>query len=337
MKRCLALAEKALGNTYPNPLVGAVIVHQDKIIGEGWHQKAGEPHAEVNAINQVRDKTVLTKSTLYVNLEPCSHFGKTPPCADLIIRFGIKQVVIASRDPNPQVAGKGILKLKEAGVEVLETVLQKEAEFLNRRFYTFHQQKRPYIIMKWAQTADGFIAPSTKKTNRPFWISNALSKQKVHQWRSEEASILVGVQTVVMDNPILNTREWPGNNPLRLILDPSNRIPNDATVLQDELTTVVLNQEKSERLLKNNKEYHTMKDFNLDALMEFCYKRNLLSLFVEGGQKTLTHFIEKELWDEARVFTSQEKLTTGLKSPDFDAPISKVEKLNNTILHTYFR
>ena len=245
MTRCLALAEKGLGNTYPNPIVGSIIVHENKIIGEGWHQKAGDPHAEVNAINQVRDKTLLSESTLYVNLEPCSHFGKTPPCADLIIQFGIKRVVIGSRDPNPQVAGKGILKLKEAGVEVIEAILKKEAEFLNRRFYTFHQKKRPYIIMKWAQTEDGFISPLTNKTNRPFWISNNLSRQKVHQWRSQEASILVGVQTVVTDNPILNTREWPGNNPLRIILDPSDRIPEDATVLKDKLKTIILCKKKN--------------------------------------------------------------------------------------------
>ena len=274
MKRCLALAEKAIGNTYPNPIVGAIIVHDNKIIGEGWHQKAGESHAEVNAINQVSNKTLLTESTLYVNLEPCSHFGKTPPCADLIVQFGIKRVVIASRDPNPQVSGKGILKLKEAGVEVIEAVLKKEAEFLNRRFYTFHQKKRPYIIMKWAQTEDGFISPLTNKTNRPFWISNNLSRQKVHQWRSQEASILVGVQTVVKDNPILNTREWPGNNPLRIILDPSDRIPEDATLLKDELRTIILCKKKTERHLKENKEYHILNPFNLDSLVEFCYKKN---------------------------------------------------------------
>ena len=337
MKRCLVLAEKAIGNTYPNPLVGAVIVCKNKIIGEGWHQKVGEPHAEVNAINQVSDKNLLTKSTLYVNLEPCSHFGKTPPCADLIVEYGIKQVVIASIDPNPQVAGRGILKLKEAGIEVIEAVLKKEAEFLNRRFYTFHKQKRPYIIMKWAQTEDGFIAPLTKKTNRPFWISNILSKQKVHQWRSQEASILVGVQTIVNDNPILNTREWPGKNPLRLILDPFNRVPDFATILQDKLATILLTQKKSERLLNENKECHTLNPFNLDSLMEFCYKRNILSIFVEGGQKTLTHFIKEQLWDEARIFTSQEKLIKGIKSPYFDAPVSEAEKLSNNSLHTYFK
>jgi len=220
MQRCLSLAEKALGNTHPNPLVGAVVVYQNKIIGEGWHKKAGEAHAEVNAINKVKQTSLLPKSTLYINLEPCSHYGKTPPCADLIIKSGIKKVVIASRDPNPQVAGKGIERLKNSGIEVIEDILKEEAEFLNIRFYTYHQKKRPYIILKWAQTEDGFIAPLKKDKQQPFWISNALAKQKVHQWRSQETSILVGVQTVIDDNPKLNTREWPGNNPLRLILDP---------------------------------------------------------------------------------------------------------------------
>lgn len=336
MKRSLALAEKAIGNTYPNPLVGAVIVHENKIIGEGWHQKAGEPHAEVNAINQVSDKTLLTKSTLYVNLEPCSHFGKTPPCADLIVKSGIKRVVIASTDPNPKVAGRGIQKLKEAGVEVIEAVLKKEAEFLNRRFYTFYKKKRPYIIMKWAQTEDGFISPLTK-TNRPFWISNTLSKQKVHQWRSQEASILVGVQTVVTDNPILNTREWLGNNPLRLILDPSDRIPKDATLLKDELRTIIFGKNKTARNLKKNKEYQILNPFNLDSLIEFCYKKNILSIFVEGGQKTLNHFIKQELWDEARVFTSKQNLKKGIKSPEFYATLFSEEEIGDNRLKIYFK
>jgi len=337
MERCLALAEKGLGNTYPNPIVGAIIVHENKIIGEGWHQKAGEPHAEVNAINQVSDKTLLTESTLYVNLEPCSHFGKTPPCADLIIQFGIKRVVIASRDPNPLVAGKGILKLKEAGVEVIEAILKKEAEFLNRRFYTFHQKKRPYIIMKWAQTEDGFISPLTNKTNRPFWISNNLSRQKVHQWRSQEASILVGVQTVVTDNPILNTREWPGNNPLRIILDPSDRIPEDATLLKDKLRTIILCKKKTKRHLKENKEYHILNPFNLDSLIKFCYKKNILSLFIEGGQKTLNYFIKDQLWDEARIFTSKQKFKKGINSPEFFAPLFSKEELGDNTLKIYFK
>lgn len=337
MKRCLVLAEKALGNTYPNPLVGAVVVYQNKIIGEGWHQRAGEAHAEVHAIRSVTDKSLLAESTLYVNLEPCSHFGKTPPCADLIVQHKIKQVVIASIDPNPRVAGRGIEKLKKAGVEVLVDVLKEEAEFLNRRFYTFHRKKRPYIILKWAQTQDGFIAPLKKDSKIPFWISNTLSRQKTHQWRSEEASILVGVQTVIMDNPQLTTRAWPGNNPLRLILDPSDRIPDEATVLNDDLPTILFNRVQSGRLLKQNKEQVILSPLTLEALMKFCHKRTILSLFIEGGQKTLTHFIENHLWDEARVFISEKKLENGIQSPQFESPVSEIEKLNKNTLHTHFR
>ena len=336
MKRCLILAEKALGNTYPNPLVGAVVVYQNKIIGEGWHQKAGQTHAEVNAINKVTDKNLLNESILYVNLEPCSHFGKTPPCTDLIFQYGIKKVVIGSKDPNPQVAGQGILKLKKAGVEIVENILKEEAEFLNRRFYTFHQQKRPYIILKWAQSQDGFIAPLEKENIRPFWISNILSKQKVHQWRSEEASILVGAQTITEDNPMLTTREWPGNNPLRLILDPSDRIPENVTVLEDKFATIILNRHESKRLLNYNKEQIILSPFDLEALMKFCFERNILSLFVEGGQKTLTYFIKNQLWDEARVFTSEKKLIKGIKSPNFEKLMTTEEKLNDTKLKTYF-
>lgn len=336
MKRCLILAEKALGNTYPNPLVGAVVVYQNKIIGEGWHQKAGQTHAEVNAINKVTDKNLLNESILYVNLEPCSHFGKTPPCTDLIFQYGIKKVVIGSKDPNPQVAGQGILKLKKAGVEIVENILKEEAEFLNRRFYTFHQQKRPYIILKWAQSQDGFIAPLEKENIRPFWISNILSKQKVHQWRSEEASILVGAQTITEDNPMLTTREWPGNNPLRLILDPSDRIPENVTVLEDKFATIILNRHESKRLLNYNKEQIILSPFDLEALMKFCFERNILSLFVEGGQKTLTYFIKNKLWDEARVFTSEKKLIKGIKSPNFEKLMTTEEKLNDTKLKTYF-
>lgn len=336
MQRCLSLAEKALGNTHPNPLVGAVVVYQNKIIGEGWHKKAGEAHAEVNAINKVKQTSLLPKSTLYINLEPCSHFGKTPPCADLIIKSGIKKVVIASRDPNPQVAGKGIERLKNSGIEVIEDILKEEAEFLNIRFYTYHQKKRPYIILKWAQTEDGFIAPLKKDKQQPFWISNALARQKVHQWRSQETSILVGVQTVIDDNPKLNTREWPGNNPLRLILDPSNRILKNATVLKDLLPTIVLNQQNQNSISRTHKEYFSLESFELKKIMEFCYQRKILSILVEGGQKTLNYFIESTLWDEARVITAPNKLNKGVKAPFFNIDYIKEESIGDNLIRTYF-
>ena len=336
MQRCLSLAEKALGNTHPNPLVGAVVVYQNKIIGEGWHKKAGEAHAEVNAINKVKQTSLLPKSTLYINLEPCSHYGKTPPCADLIIKSGIKKVVIASRDPNPQVAGKGIERLKNSGIEVIEDILKEEAEFLNIRFYTYYQKKRPYIILKWAQTEDGFIAPLKKDKQQPFCISNALAKQKVHQWRSQESSILVGVQTVIDDNPKLNTREWPGNNPLRLILDPSNRILKNATVLKDLLPTIVLNQQNQNSISRTHKEYFSLESFELKKIMEFCYQRKILSILVEGGQKTLNYFIESTLWDEARVITAPNKLNKGVKAPFFNIDYIKEESIGDNLIRTYF-
>src|SRR5699024_7490427 len=220
MKRCLQLAENGLGTTYPNPLVGCVIVWKDHIIGEGWHRKSGEPHAEVNAINSVKDKSKLREATLYVNLEPCSHYGKTPPCSDLIIEKELKRVVVGSTDPNPKVAGRGIAKLRQAGIEVATNCLETESQYLNRRFFTFQQQKRPYIILKWAQTRDGFIAPETQTSGKPFWITNPYSKQLVHKWRSEEEGILVGRKTAIKDNPQLNVRLWTGQNPTRVLIDP---------------------------------------------------------------------------------------------------------------------
>ena len=219
IKRCIELAKNGLGATYPNPLVGSVIVYKNKIIGEGWHQKAGAPHAEVNAINSVKDESLLNKSTIYVSLEPCSHFGKTPPCSDLIIAKGIKKVIIGTVDPFAEVAGRGIKKLMEAGCEVQVGILEKECQDLNKRFFTFHQKKRPYIILKWAQTTDGFIAPKVQEKREPVWITNQYSKQLVHKWRSEEQAILVGTNTAIADNPKLNTRLWNGKNPVRVVID----------------------------------------------------------------------------------------------------------------------
>jgi diaminohydroxyphosphoribosylaminopyrimidine deaminase/5-amino-6-(5-phosphoribosylamino)uracil reductase len=336
MQRCLTLASKALGSAAPNPMVGAVVVYQNKIIGEGWHQKAGEVHAEVHAINQVSAEEILKKATLYVNLEPCSHFGKTPPCADLIIEKGIKKVVIASRDPNPLVSGKGIKKLKEAGITVVENILKEEADFLNRRFYTFHQKKRPYIILKWAETQDGYMAPSHKKEKKPYWISNALTKQKVHQWRTEEAAILVGVQTVIEDNPLLTAREWPGKNPLRMVLDPNNRMPADAALLHDGLPTFLFSNEKINTTNKQLTQ-QVLRPFDLDQLMEFCYEIKITSLFVEGGRKTLDSFIEAHLWEEARVFKSEKKLGEGLEAPKLKRPSTKEEKIGANKLKFYFK
>lgn len=240
--RCIELAKNGFGTTYPNPMVGSVIVYDGQIIGEGWHRKAGEAHAEVNAIRSVKDPSVLDKATIYVSLEPCSHFGKTPPCCDLIIENKIPNVVIGTVDSNIKVAGNGIKRLKEAGANVIVGILEKECHELNQRFFTFNEKKRPYIILKWAQTQDGFIAPLEKKEQKPVWITNSYSRQLVHKWRAEEQAILVGTQTVIDDNPQLNTRDWEGNNPIRVVIDQNNRVPKTAHVFDNQLKTIVFSK-----------------------------------------------------------------------------------------------
>ncbi len=327
MQRCLNLAENGLGKTYPNPLVGSVIVHENKIIGEGWHHQAGFPHAEINAIKSVKDKSVLQNSTLYVNLEPCSHEGKTPPCVDAIKTYKIPRVVVGSIDPNPKVAGNGIKILKDFGCEVKQSILEEKSKFINRRFFTYHQKKRPYIILKWAQTIDHYISPSQKKKseNKIFWISNYKSILKTHQWRSEESAILVGAQTVISDNPMLTTRKWAGNNPTRLILDPNNRIPKECNLYIDDKKTISFNKRmiKSDNPLKN---YVFLEPYNLNSFFNYCFKKEIQSVIVEGGRKTLQNFIDKGYWDEARVFTSNKKLNKGIPSPNFNH--KKIKSIN---------
>ncbi|MFQ3341218.1 MAG: diaminohydroxyphosphoribosylaminopyrimidine deaminase [Flavobacteriaceae bacterium] len=337
MQRCLELAEKGLGNTYPNPLVGSVIVIENSIIGEGWHQKAGTAHAEVNAISNVQKKELLSKSTLYVSLEPCYHFGKTPPCSDLIIKYKIPRVVIASTDPNPLVAGKGIEKLKKAGCDVIIGVLKKEADFLNRRFFKFHNLKRPYVILKWAQTEDHFIAPIQmgKSRSEVYWITNSLSKQRVHQWRSEEAAILLGVQTIVDDNPELTTRNWTGNNPLRIVIDPNGRTPKDSKLFSDKHPTLFFSKQPI-LTLPLNKEQKVIHPFSIKNILKECYKKQIQSIIIEGGLRTLDFFIKDNLWDEARVFTSSGKLKKGIKAPEFNVMSSHSERLDNDVLKVYF-
>ena len=244
INRCIQLAKNGLGTTYPNPMVGSVIVYNDEIIGEGWHQKAGESHAEVNAINSVKDKSLLSKSTIYVSLEPCSHFGKTPPCCDLIIKNNIPNVVIGTVDPFAKVAGNGIKKLLEAGKNVTIGILEDECNDLNKRFFTFHTKKRPYIILKWAESADGFIAPSSKDKKEPVWITNEISRQLVHKWRSEEQAILVGTQTVLDDNPSLTTRDWFGKNPIRIVLDQNNKISKENHIFDSQAKTLSISKDE---------------------------------------------------------------------------------------------
>lgn len=318
IKRCIKLAQNGFGTTYPNPMVGSVIVYENQIIGEGWHKKAGEPHAEVNAIRSVKDKSLLKKATIYVSLEPCSHFGKTPPCCDLIIEHQISNVVIGTVDPNEKVAGNGIKKLIAAGVNVTVGVLEKECNELNKRFFTFHQKKRPYIILKWAESQDGFLSPEkeTNQDRKPVWITNQYSRQLVHKWRSEEQAILVGTQTVIDDNPKLNTRDWSGNNPVRVVLDQNNRISKDSFVFDNTVKTIVFT--KSETNLSAENTNFEVIDFNqniIPQILDGLYQNQIQSIIIEGGLQTLQSFIDQNIWDEARIFIGKTTFGKGTKTP----------------------
>lgn len=325
ISRCLELARSGRNYVAPNPMVGCVIVHDNKIIGEGFHQKCGEAHAEVNAINSVKDKSLLKESTLYVNLEPCSHHGKTPPCADLIVENKLKHVVISGLDNNPKVAGKGVERLEENSIQVNIGVLESEAKNLNRRFFTFHEKKRPYIILKWAQSADAYLDIERKddvpKIN---WISNDKSKRLTHTWRAEESAILVGKNTVINDNPSLTTREVSGPDPIRIVIDRENKLYDPKmkkqkwNIFNSEGKCIVYNYKLDEK--KDNIEFVKLadeKDF-LKQVLADLFKREILSLIVEGGRYTLDRFIEKELWDEARVIRGLPFFKGGIKAPDLN-------------------
>ena len=316
INRCIELAKNGLGTTYPNPLVGSVIVYNDTIIGEGWHKKAGQPHAEVNAVNSVKDKSLLQKATIYVSLEPCSHFGKTPPCCDLIIQNKIPNVVIGTVDPNEKVAGNGIKKLIAAGINVTVGVLEAECNELNKRFFTFHQKKRPYIILKWAETQDGFIAPTTKLENKPVWIANTYSRQLVHKWRTEEQAILVGTQTAIDDNPKLDARDWSGHNPVRIIIDQNSRIPHSNHVFDNQTKTIILT--KTTTAISTENCIFECIDFKQNKALQVVnvlYKYQIQSVIIEGGRQTLQTFIAEDLWDEARVFKGAPFFLSGTKAP----------------------
>jgi diaminohydroxyphosphoribosylaminopyrimidine deaminase / 5-amino-6-(5-phosphoribosylamino)uracil reductase len=324
IQRCIQLAKNGLGTTYPNPLVGSVIVHNGIIIGEGWHKKAGEAHAEVNAIRSVKDKSLLQESTIYVSLEPCSHFGKTPPCSDLIIQHKIPNVVIGTVDPFAKVAGNGIKKLIEAGCKVTVGILEEECHALNKRFFTFHNKQRPYIILKWAQTADGFIAPSVRDQKAPVWITNPYSRQLVHKWRSEEQAILVGTQTVVDDNPKLDIRDWTGNNPVRIVLDKNCRISKESLIFDSSASTL---------LLSNNDIKHT--ENVAQQIANVLFENNIQSVIIEGGSKTLQTFIAENLWDEARVFIGDSYFSSGTRAPLLPKKKAEIQKIVSDELLTY--
>jgi len=340
MRRCFELAKQGQSNVAPNPMVGAVIVHNDRIIGEGYHQKYGEAHAEVNAINSVKNKELLKESTIYVSLEPCAHHGKTPPCADLIVNNQIPKVVVACVDSFSEVAGKGIEHLKKSGCEVVLGVLEKESLDLNRRFFTFHQQKRPYIILKWAETSDGFI--DAIRTNNspaaPNWITGSYEKQLVHKWRSEEAAILIATNTAEKDNPALTTREWFGKSPLRILIDRQLRLDSKLTVFDNSVPTLILNAIKTE-IIGNNRYlklgFDEDKIHFISTLIKVLYEQEVQSVIIEGGSEFLTSVIESNLWDEARVFRGFKTFGNGIKAPSITQTANDVFTLPNSNLFIY--
>lgn len=338
--RCIEIAKSGLGITAPNPMVGAVLVYNDSIIGEGFTSPYGGPHAEVNAIQSVTDRELLKKATLYVTLEPCSHYGKTPPCADLIIKSKIPRVVIGTLDPHEKVAGQGIQKLKGAGCEVTVGVLEKECQEHHKRFLCFHQKKRPYIILKWGETLDGFIAPSNEmrtKNPEPFWITNTYSRQLVHQWRAEEQAILVGTNTVLKDNSKLDIRHWTGKNPLRVVLDRDLKIDASFHVLDGSAPTLLLTEITDTTRYKKHIDYEWM-DFSKDVAIQICnvlYKKNITSIIIEGGTQTLQTFINANLWDEVRVFTGNISFNKGLKSPQISGSLIASNKIEQDTLNRY--
>lgn len=340
MKRCLELASKAEGLTYPNPLVGAVIVHNGRIIGEGYHVKAGSRHAEVLAIESVKDRELLFSSTLYVNLEPCSHYGKTPPCADRIITEGIPVVVSGATDTSTKVSGKGFARLREAGCRVITNIASEECRFINRRFLTFHEKRRPYIVLKWAQSADGFIGRDKERrmTEGPLWITGNSERILVHKWRVTEQAILVGGETVRADNPKLNVREWTGNSPIRLILSGSGNLPSNLA-MNDLIGPQVVftffpdkvNMPRSVVVKLNKNEPSAIQ------VLDYLYKWGIQSLLIEGGSTVLNHFMSLGLWDEARVFQGYQVLGSGVKAPGVMGRLISQQVFSNSRLDIFIR
>lgn len=328
MQRCLELARYGAGSVAPNPMVGAVVVCDGEVTGEGYHRFYGGPHAEVYAIAAASQSQKLHRSTLYVSLEPCVHHGKTPPCADLIIQSGIRRVVLAQTDPNPIVSGKGSAKLRDAGIEVVQGVLEREARHMNRRFNTFHESKRPVVILKWAQTADGFIDISRlyRKENGPYWISQPETRKLVHKWRGEEQAIMVGANTVNNDNPLLTARDYAGQNPLRVVISRKGTVRRDATLFTDDLPTLVLTQSEMQ-FTSAEVDVVQIADRPLHvAALEILASRGIQSVMVEGGSTLLQSFIDNQLWDEARIITSPESIPPdagGSKAPEIRGQLSE--------------
>ena len=331
MRRALELAEWGRGHVSPNPMVGCVIVHDGFIIGEGYHQQYGGAHAEPNAVQAVERPELLKEATVYVTLEPCAHFGKTPPCAQLLVDKQVKKVVVAVKDPNPLVAGKGIQMLRDAGIEVEVGVLEQEAAALNKRFFTKIQKKRPYVILKWAQTQDGFVARPDYSSK---WISNTHSRQLAHRWRAEEDAIMVGTKTAYYDNPRLNTRDWEGKNPVRVVIDKKLTLDNNLHLFDGSQPTICYNLEKEEE------EQHLSfvkleQDFRLQDILNDLYHRNIQSVIVEGGSFLLQMFISDELWDEARVFIGDTRFGSGIPAPLLNQKPEEMRDIMGDLLCVY--
>jgi len=318
MNRCLELAVKAEGMTYPNPMVGSVIVHSGRIIGEGYHLKAGGPHAEVIAINSVKEKELLKSATLYVNLEPCSHFGRTPPCADLIVARGIPRVLIGTTDTTEKVAGGGAAKLRDAGCDVVTGVAEAECRRLNRRFFTYHEKKRPYVTLKWAQSADGFLDIFRNSADNPGinWITGKAERALVHKWRAAEQAILVGANTLRTDRPLLNVRDWTGNNPIKVILSSSGMIDDNAIENETNGTTFVFTRNMEVQYSSAVKVILSDEPSSASQVLSYLYDKGIQSLFIEGGAEVLDHFISEGLWDEARVFSGRQVFKEGVSAPE---------------------
>ena len=337
MSRCIELAKLAAGQVAPNPVVGAVLVYEDKIIGEGYHKKYGEPHAEVNCINSVlaENKDLIEKSTIYVSLEPCSHYGKTPPCVDLIIKNKIKKIVIGCKDIYKEVAGKGIEKLKNSGAEVIVDILEKECKDLNKRFFTFHQKNRPFIILKWAQSTNGKIG---SLSGERILISNDYSNRLVHKWRSDEAAILVGTNTALKDNPSLTTRLWEGNNPIRIVIDKENNLPSTLEIFNHEVNTIIFNLYKDS--IENNLQFIKFEASGLlEQILHSLFELNIQSVLIEGGSKTLQSFIDAGLWDEARIITNEEMMIeNGIAAPElYGAVLENQERYFSDLISYYWK
>ena len=332
MTRAIELAAQGLGKVSPNPPVGCVVVHQGKIIGEGWHKKYGGPHAEVNAIDSVSNKSLLPESDIYVTLEPCAHFGKTPPCSDLLIKHKVRSVSIATKDPNPKVAGLGIKKMENAGIKIELGLLENEAREINKRFLCAFEKKRPYIILKWAETADGFIARSNYDSK---WISNSLSRKLVHKWRAEEDAILVGTNTALHDNPKLNVRHWSGKDPVRVVIDKNLKLPKDLSLFDGSVQTLCYNAQKNTS--SDGLELIQIPEIGfLGELLNDLHHRGVQSLLVEGGATLLNSFIRENFWDEARVFKSQSRFEDGIAAPNLNGYLHGSETILDDTLDIYY-